>query len=595
MAGTLTIGKAALTITADNQSSTYGGAIPALTATYGGFVNGDNAASLTTAPTLTTTATAASPAGAYPITTSGAVDNNYTITYVAGTLTIGKAALTITADNQSSTYGSAIPALTATYSGFVNGDNAASLTTAPTITTTATISSPVGIYPITAIGAVDDNYTITYVGGLLTIGKAALTIAAAPQTKIYGAANPTLTVTYTGFVSTDNAASLTTPPTVTTTATTASSVGTYPITVSGAVDDNYTITYVGGVLTVTPATLTITAADQTRVLNVPNPTLTVSYSGFVNGDNVSVLTTAPTVSTTATISSPSGMYPITASGAVAPNYTIVYVAGTLTILQQAPNVISFGTLLTKTYGDADFVITASASSGLPVSFSSGDNTIATVSQNGAGDWVVHIVSAGQVTITATQAGDGNYVVATPVDELLTINKANQAIVFPSIGSTIATIGSAITLNASASSGLPVTYSVSDPTLANVSGNQLNITAVGTVIVTASQPGNIDYNAALPVSDTLQLFNGSSFKSHIGVFPNPAHGTMHIRFSSDYVITKLIMFDVRGRIVLGVDQVAGGNDDIPVNVSSLMPGIYILRVVCLRNNEVVFPVFKIEIQ
>ena len=83
-------------------------ALPTLTASYTGFVNGDTAASLTTQPTLTTTATSASNAGAYAITAVGAVDNNYTISYVPGTLTIGKAALTITPTAQSKTYGSTL-------------------------------------------------------------------------------------------------------------------------------------------------------------------------------------------------------------------------------------------------------------------------------------------------------------------------------------------------------------------------------------------------------------------------------------------------------------------------------------------------------
>ena len=159
VAGTLTVTPAALTITANNQTKVYGAALPTLTASYSGFVNGDTAASLTTQPTLTTTATASSHvAGSpYAITASGAVDPDYTISYVAGTLTVTPAALTITADNQTKVYGAALPTLTASYSGFVNGDTSASLTTQPTLTTTATASSHVAgsPYAITASGAVD--------------------------------------------------------------------------------------------------------------------------------------------------------------------------------------------------------------------------------------------------------------------------------------------------------------------------------------------------------------------------------------------------------------------------------------------------------
>ena len=109
-----------------------------------------------------------------------------------GTLTVTAATLTVTAANETKTYGAVNPTLTVTYSGFVNGDTAASLTTAPTVSTTATTSSAVGTYPITASGAASPNYTISYVGGTLTVTPAPLTVTAANETKAYGAANPTL-------------------------------------------------------------------------------------------------------------------------------------------------------------------------------------------------------------------------------------------------------------------------------------------------------------------------------------------------------------------------------------------------------------------
>ena len=78
---------------------TYGGTPPTITPSYSGFVNGDTAASLTTPPTCSTTATSHSPAGSYPSTCSGAVDSNYTISYVSGTVTDSAAPLAITASN----------------------------------------------------------------------------------------------------------------------------------------------------------------------------------------------------------------------------------------------------------------------------------------------------------------------------------------------------------------------------------------------------------------------------------------------------------------------------------------------------------------
>ena len=128
---TQTVTPAPLTITANNQTKVYGAALPTLTASYSGFVNGDTSASLTTQPTLSTTATAHSDIGVYAITASGAADSDYSITYVAGSLTVTAAELTITADNQTKAYGAALPTLTASYSGFVDGDTTANLSTRP--------------------------------------------------------------------------------------------------------------------------------------------------------------------------------------------------------------------------------------------------------------------------------------------------------------------------------------------------------------------------------------------------------------------------------------------------------------------------------
>ena len=79
-----------LTISADNKSKVYGAALPPLTASYSGFVNGDSAASLTSPVALTTTATAASHVAGNPfaITPSGAASSDYAISYVPGVLTV---------------------------------------------------------------------------------------------------------------------------------------------------------------------------------------------------------------------------------------------------------------------------------------------------------------------------------------------------------------------------------------------------------------------------------------------------------------------------------------------------------------------------
>ena len=325
------VARATLTITADNQTKVYGAALPNLTLYYSGFVNGDTAASLATPAMVTTTATAQSHVGDYPITVAAATSPNYTISFVSGHLFVTPAPLTITADNQTKAYGAALPNLTLHYSGFVNGDTAASLATPATVTTTATPQSHVGDYPITVAAATSPNYTISFVSGHLFVTPAPLTITADNQTKVYGAVLPNPTLHYSGFVNGDTAASLATPATVTTTATAQSHVGNYSITAAGATSPDYTMTFVPGTLRVTPALLTIRADNQTKVYGAALPNLTVRYSGFVNGDTAASLTTPPRITTTATAQSHVGSSTITVAGARSPDYSMTFIPGTLRV------------------------------------------------------------------------------------------------------------------------------------------------------------------------------------------------------------------------------------------------------------------------
>lgn len=275
--------KAPLSIAANDTNKVYGVALPTFTASYTGFVNGDTAASLTTPEILATTATAASPVGTYAITASGAASLNYTITHVNGSLSVTPAALLITAQDKSKVYGAALPTLTASYSGFVNGDLPASLTTPVTLGTAATASSPVGTYAITASGAASANYTITQVSGTLSVTPVAINIVADNKTKAYGAALPTLTATYSGFVLGQGPNDLTTLASITTTATATSDVGIYPITASAAASPNYTFSYVAGALTITQSVTAGLIASSANPAPPGNVTFTMTLSAVAPG------------------------------------------------------------------------------------------------------------------------------------------------------------------------------------------------------------------------------------------------------------------------------------------------------------------------
>lgn len=152
--------------------------------------------------------------------------------------------VTITADNKSMTYGDDVPALTYTSTG-------AALSGTPTLSTTATKTSPVGSYPIKVEKGTVTNNNVTFVDGTLTITKAPLTVGVQNVTITEGDVIPTFTLTYSGFRNGDTeSTAFTTKPVATTTAVALSKAGTYPITVSGGEAKNYALSYTQGTLTI---------------------------------------------------------------------------------------------------------------------------------------------------------------------------------------------------------------------------------------------------------------------------------------------------------------------------------------------------------
>jgi mucin-19 len=364
--GILTVTPAPLTIDVASTSHMYGQATNLAAALGSTILTGVNGENLNISYMITG-GMAAVHAGTYDITAQVSSGTgtlaNYSVTIQSGTLTVTPAPLTITAVSQTKPYAAAMPALTVAYSGFVNGDTSASLTTLPTVATTATTKETVSGYSLTASGAVDGDYAITYVAGTFNILPTPLIVTALNQTMVYGStALPALAVSYSGFVNGDSATSLK-ALSVTTKATIQSSVGTYPITASDSLDSNYTITYVTGTFTVTPAPLTITVQPQTQVYGTVAATPAVTYSGFVNGDTTASFSTLPTVTSSAKATSGAGSnYTYSASGAVASNYTLTYVAGPLTILPATPTVMA--TDAGGTYDGALFAATAATVTGV---------------------------------------------------------------------------------------------------------------------------------------------------------------------------------------------------------------------------------------
>ena len=192
--GKFTVGKAALSITANNAAKTYGQTTTFAGTEFGstGLQNSETVGSVTLASTgaVGTASVAGSP---YAITASSATGgtfdiNNYDVTYNNGILTIGKALLNITANDDSKIYdGLAYSGGNGVFgTGFLNGDTLVNLGGAVAYSGTSQGAINAGNYVITASGLTSDNYTISFTDGTLTVDRRAITLTANNQTRIYG-------------------------------------------------------------------------------------------------------------------------------------------------------------------------------------------------------------------------------------------------------------------------------------------------------------------------------------------------------------------------------------------------------------------------
>ncbi len=282
---TFTVAQAPATVVATSGSRVYGTANPPLTYTINGFVNGDSQATATSgAPAESTTATASSNVGTYPITVAAGTltAKNYVFSFSNGVLTVTPATLTLTAGNATRTYGVANPTFTGTLTGAVNGD-----VLTETFSTTATTTSSAGAYAIvpSATGANIGNYTLAATNGTLTITKATplISFTASATTGYYGSTSITLTAT------------LTSPTTGVPT---------------------QTVTFLSGTTSEGMATLTTAGAGvlATTTLPIGADSVTAAYAGDAN---FAAVTSSPI---TITISPPFSVVSSTGTLAFQPNY-----------------------------------------------------------------------------------------------------------------------------------------------------------------------------------------------------------------------------------------------------------------------------------
>ncbi|MEO6549379.1 MAG: MBG domain-containing protein, partial [Ferruginibacter sp.] len=278
---TLTVNKAVLTLTANNQNKTFGALFTfngSTDFTPTGLQNNETVGSVTLSSTGSATTAPVVGGNPYSILISAATGGtftaaNYAITYVNGTLTVGTAPLTITANPVSKTYGSPLTGAAGstafTSSGLVPNNTIASVTIA--YGTGAAANATVGTYtgsvtataPVGANSFVASNYSITYVANNIVVDQAALSITANNQAKVYGT---TFTFAGTEFtqVGLKNTETIGSVSLVSAGTPANASATVYSITAASAsggtfTASNYNITYT------TASTLTVTKANTTVV------------------------------------------------------------------------------------------------------------------------------------------------------------------------------------------------------------------------------------------------------------------------------------------------------------------------------------------
>jgi alpha-tubulin suppressor-like RCC1 family protein len=576
---TKTYGDAAIALSASSSS----GLTPSITLVSGPATLNGSALTITGVGSIIVKATQAG-----NINYSAAAD-------ITQTITVAAKALTITASNASRAYGAANPATPGFSASGLFGSDAISGVTysyAATASSIADVGSSHSITPSAATfsSGSASNYSITYTAGTLTIaGQVSQSITfAAPATKTYGDSPITLNAS----ASSSLPVSITLvsgPATLSGSSLTITGVGSIIVKATQAGNTNYSAAAeVTQTITVAAKALTITAGNASRAYGAANPaTPGFTASALVGSDTISSVTYAyaSTASQTANVGSTHNITPSAAtfSSGSASNYSITYTNGTLTITGKASQSISFAPPATKIYGDATTSLTASATSGLPVSITlvSGPATL-----NGS---TLTITGVGSIVVMAAQSGDGNYSAAPDLQQTITVapkaltitasnasrayGAANPAIpgftapalvgsdtisnltyTYAAAANTTAEVGSshsitpsavtfssgsasnysityaagaltiagtasqsvtftppatktygdaAIALSASSSSGLtPSITLVSGP--ATLNGSALTITGVGSIIVKATQAGNINYSAAADITQTITV-------------------------------------------------------------------------------------------
>ncbi|WP_281310382.1 MBG domain-containing protein [Flavobacterium flavigenum] len=456
-----------ITVTATpSQTKIYGESDPVLTYTVSpSLLSGD-------AFTGSLTRVSGENIGSYAINQGSlSAGSKYLITYVGANFAITAKPITVTAaPSQTKVYGTTDPVFDYTVSPNLVGSDAF------TGALTRVAGESIGNFAINQGSlSAGSNYTISYAGANFTITAKPITVTATPsQTKVYGTTDPAFAYTVSpGLVGSDAFTGALTRAI-------GENIGNYAINQGSlSAGSNYNITYVSKDFTITAKPITVTAdASQTKVYGTNDPVYTYTVSpSLVSGDSF-------TGTLTRAAGENVGVYAITQGTLSAgTNYNITYVSKDFTITAK-PITVTANASQTKVYGTTDPVFDYTVSPSLV----SGDSFSGALTRAAGENVGVYAITQG------TLSAGGNYTITYNGSDF-TITKANQVITWNQTLGLGCDGETSIVLTAVANSGLAVNYASSNATIATVSNNSLIFQNYGSATITASQPGNMNYNAA----------------------------------------------------------------------------------------------------
>jgi len=250
-------------------------------------------------------------------------------------------------------------------------------------------------------------------------------------------------------------------------------------------------------------------------------------------------------------------------GIATKTYTINFIIGT-------PQTITMALSDNITYGDADIAIGATASSGLPVTYTSSDLNIATIVSG-----QLHILAAGTSTITASQAGSATYNPAPDVPQLLTVKKAMLTATVRDTSRARGVANPVFKIDYTGFKGTDNVNSITAQPTASCSATTLSIAGTYAIVVTGGSDVNYDFTR---VNGTLTIKSGVGINSiasqKVEVYPNPVGSYLYVSCTNLLQKQTIGIYSINGKqlLITKIDS-----DLTTIDMGKFAPGVYIIKI------------------